>query len=121
MRWDEDIKAMDLTGPEKDGLQLHRNYSKKFEEGREERFKAAAGHKLPDIDDLKEVFDLICSEDIRFVPVIACAFGRLMILGGEKAAAIQLHPLLVRYHQEFTNRLNAPGSRLMIIGYSFAK
>jgi len=74
-RWDKDIKDMNLSDVEKDGLQVYRNYTKKFEEERELRFKAAVDHKPPDLSELREVLDLICSEDIRFVPVIACAFA----------------------------------------------
>jgi hypothetical protein len=44
---------------------------------------------------------------------------RLLILGGEKAQAISLHPLLTRYFEEFTARLMAPDARLMVIGYGF--
>jgi hypothetical protein len=45
--------------------------------------------------------------------------GRLLILGGQKAQAIALHPLLVRYQQEFSDRIMQPNSRLMVIGYGF--
>lgn len=75
MEWDKDIAGMSLSDIEKDGLQVHRNYTKKFDEQRELQFKAAVDHKPPDIEDLVEVFDLIREEDIRFVPVIACAFA----------------------------------------------
>ena len=45
--------------------------------------------------------------------------GRLLILGGQKAASINQHPLLTRYMQEFQNYLCRPNARLMIIGYGF--
>jgi hypothetical protein len=45
--------------------------------------------------------------------------GRLLILGGQKAASIDQHPLLTRYMQDFQNYLRRPDTRLMIIGYGF--
>jgi hypothetical protein len=44
----------------------------------------------------------------------------MLILGGDKEADIAKHPLLEAYHEQFRSRLNTPGARLMIIGYSFA-
>jgi hypothetical protein len=44
---------------------------------------------------------------------------RLLILGGQKAQAIALHPLLTRYLEEFTTRLMGADACLMIIGYGF--
>jgi hypothetical protein len=44
----------------------------------------------------------------------------LLILGGNKEADIAKYPLLESYHEQFRLRLNSPGARLMIIGYSFA-
>jgi len=45
--------------------------------------------------------------------------GRLLILGGQKAASIAQHSLLTRYHTIFEEYLNRPDGRLMIIGYGF--
>jgi SIR2-like domain len=45
--------------------------------------------------------------------------GRLLILGGHKAASISQHLLLTRYQQEFNNYISRAGARLMIIGYGF--
>lgn len=47
------------------------------------------------------------------------ANGRLIIMGGEKTAAIRGSAVLTAYAQEFERRLNEPGTRLMIIGYGF--
>jgi len=43
----------------------------------------------------------------------------LLILGGNKAANIDKHPILKWYHSIFSADLSKPGTRLMIIGYSF--
>jgi SIR2-like domain len=45
--------------------------------------------------------------------------GRLLILGGQKAASIAQHPLLTRYHLMFEEHINGPDAHLMIIGYGF--
>jgi hypothetical protein len=47
------------------------------------------------------------------------ANGRLIIMGGEKTAAIRGSGVLTAYAQEFERRLSEPGTRLMIIGYGF--
>jgi hypothetical protein len=44
---------------------------------------------------------------------------RLLIVGGNKAANIQKHPLLAWYHTLFQTDLSKPKIQLMIIGYSF--
>jgi hypothetical protein len=44
----------------------------------------------------------------------------MLILGGDKEADIAEYPLLEWYHEQFRLRLNSPGTRLMVIGYSFA-
>jgi SIR2-like domain len=43
-----------------------------------------------------------------------------LVLGGEKEAEIDKHPILRAYHDQFRWRLNLPNARLMVIGYSFA-
>ena len=42
-----------------------------------------------------------------------------IIIGGGKASAIDQHPLLSWYHQQLSEHLSKPRTRLMIIGYSF--
>jgi hypothetical protein len=74
-RWDEDIAALELSDGEKDGLQVHRNYSKSFYDAREVNFAAELDNDWPDTSRLGEVLMLIHKEDVKFVPVIACAFA----------------------------------------------
>ncbi len=42
------------------------------------------------------------------------------VLGRDKEAEIDKHPILKAYHDQFRWRLNMPHARLMVIGYSFA-
>ena len=51
--------------------------------------------------------------------VDGCDEAPLLIIGGNKAAAIGQHPILKFYHETFKEYLSQPGSRLMVIGYSF--
>jgi hypothetical protein len=44
---------------------------------------------------------------------------QLLVMGGNKAASIEGHPLLKWYHEQFEAYLAEPDSRLMIIGYGF--
>ena len=43
----------------------------------------------------------------------------MLIMGGNKIAAIRRHPLLIWYHDLFEAYLSEPDSRLMVIGYGF--
>jgi hypothetical protein len=43
-----------------------------------------------------------------------------LVLGGDKEAEIDKHPILRAYHDQFRRRPNLRNARLMIIGYSFA-
>jgi hypothetical protein len=43
----------------------------------------------------------------------------MLIMGGEKAREIGLHPILTWYAQKFDEYLAQPNSRLMVIGYGF--
>ncbi len=45
--------------------------------------------------------------------------GRILILGGNKAVSIGQFPILSWYQEQFKQHLSCPGTRLMIIGYSF--
>jgi hypothetical protein len=73
--WDSDIAALSLGDAEKDGLQVYRNYNKSFSDAREKQFAAGVDYAHPDLSDLENALSLLVSEDIRFVPVIACAFA----------------------------------------------
>ncbi len=75
MNWDADIAAMSLSDIEKDGLQMYRNYSQSFESARETQFAQGVDHVPVDLDSLREVASLLATDDIRFVPVIACAYA----------------------------------------------
>jgi len=44
---------------------------------------------------------------------------QMLIMGGNKPAAIQQHPLLQWYHELFETYLSEPDSGLMVIGYGF--
>jgi hypothetical protein len=44
----------------------------------------------------------------------------MLIAGGRKAENIDRVPLLRGYHEQFRARLNSPGARLVVIGYSFS-
>src|SRR6266849_3800413 len=73
--WDPDIAALSLSGPEKDGLQVYRNDNTSFTDAREKQFASGVDYAHPDMSDLQNVLSRLVSEDIRFVPVIACAFA----------------------------------------------
>jgi hypothetical protein len=73
--WDADIAAMNLTDPEKNGLQVYRNYTRAFEKNRQEQFAAGVDAIPLDVSELRRAMNLLMREDIRFVPVIACAFA----------------------------------------------
>jgi hypothetical protein len=45
---------------------------------------------------------------------------QMLVMGGNKVTAIEGHPLLKWYHEQFEAYLSEPDSRLMIIGYGFA-
>jgi hypothetical protein len=45
---------------------------------------------------------------------------RILVMGGQKAVAIDQFPLLTWYHRKFHSFLTRPDARLMIIGYSFS-
>lgn len=46
--------------------------------------------------------------------------GRMIIMGGNKAASIPRIPLLQWYFDEFKQRISAGSAKLMVIGYSFS-
>jgi len=107
--WDEDIAALDMSDFEKNGLQVYRDYTKKFTEAREKQFAKGIDESPPDCTELGEVVSLILKEDIRFVPVVACAFAdeelkrmfntflRDGIPGGKKALLGRFGPISSLY------------------------
>ncbi|MCX7060065.1 MAG: hypothetical protein NTZ11_04115 [Gammaproteobacteria bacterium] len=72
--FDSDIAAMNLSDAEKNGLQVYRNYSKAFEEHRLKRFAEQAPPHPDAIDALRDVLQLVATEEVRTLTVIACAF-----------------------------------------------
>jgi len=46
--------------------------------------------------------------------------GRILIMGGQKTVAIGRFPVLTFYHDQFRALVTRPGTKLMVIGYSFS-
>jgi hypothetical protein len=73
--WDDDIACLQLSDVEKNGLQMYRNYNRSFTAAREKQFAAGVDAIPLDLAQLGDAMSLLVTEDIRFVPVIACAFA----------------------------------------------
>ena len=74
MDWDPDIAALKLSDVEKNGLQVHRNYSRAFEKHRNKDFAAEVNGNSFDLEQLSRIHELIVTEDPRFLAVIVSAF-----------------------------------------------
>jgi hypothetical protein len=110
-RWDDDIAAMNLTEFEKNGLQVYRNYNKAFERAKETRFAEIIDSEDIDTGRLTTIFEHFLSEDVRFLPVIACAFADELLKemfikwisadvpGGPKSLFTQYGPLSSLFHR----------------------
>ena len=72
---DPDIAAMKLGHDEKAGLQVYRNYTHFFEEHALKQFVEALNLEPLDLTDFRRLVGLIVKEDVRFLPVIVCAFS----------------------------------------------
>lgn len=72
--WDDDIAALELSDVEKNGLQMYRNYKRAFDEHAEREFAKEIDSEVFDTGPLEKVLALITGEDVRFLPVIACAY-----------------------------------------------
>lgn len=72
---DPDIESLDLSGGEKDGLQVFRNYQRAFDAERRKRFCETVSWAPSSIEALREVTRLIVGEEQRSLPVIACAYA----------------------------------------------
>lgn len=72
---DPDIASMELSYPEKSGLQVYRNYTRAFEKHAIKVFIDTIDSEPIELDDLRRLFDQIRTEDPRFLPVIVCAFA----------------------------------------------
>jgi hypothetical protein len=75
MDWDEDIARLTLTDEENNGLKVYLNYSKSFDNAREQKFALEIDGENLSVDRLSEVLKLVQEEDVKFVPVIASAFA----------------------------------------------
>jgi hypothetical protein len=75
MVFDTDIEAMSLSVEEKNGLQIHRNYSRSFEKKKVEEFALSVVPPPGVLADCQKVLKLMFSEEPRTLPVIACAFA----------------------------------------------
>ena len=73
-KWDPDISAMGLTDPEKNGLQMYRNYSRAFEKHRRSLLVEEIDRLPWDVGVLNRLNELILNEDARTITVIVCAF-----------------------------------------------
>ena len=103
--FDDDIEALDLSYAEKSGLQVYRNYTNSFNKFREERFAEEINNNAPDTKSLGEIIRLVHGEEIRYVPILACAwadeeleqmfkvFLRDGIPGGKKALIGKFGPI----------------------------
>lgn len=73
--WNPDIAALDLSEVEKNGLQVFRNYTIAFEKRAAEHFVTESNRSKYDTAQLDGILNLIVTEDVRFLPVIACSFA----------------------------------------------
>jgi hypothetical protein len=72
---DVDIRALSLSDGEKAGLQIYRNYTKKFEGHALSEFRKDLNKDTLQVDDLTRLLGLIEKEDARSLPVIVCAYA----------------------------------------------
>lgn len=84
--FDPDIDAMLLGWGEKAGLQIYRNYTRSFENHAIGKFREALNRERFDVQELEKLVDLIVREDLRFIPIILCAFADDILEDALKAA-----------------------------------
>jgi hypothetical protein len=72
---DPDIDLMTLSGPEKAGLQVYRNYNAAFERDAIKRFRNGLAVQPFDTEALIKLISLLSTEDIRFLPIVFCGFA----------------------------------------------
>jgi hypothetical protein len=73
--WDPDIASLELSDVEKNGLQVFRNYQRSFRERAEKQLASEIDSQPVSLTDLTTVVGHISKEDLRAVPVVACAFA----------------------------------------------
>ena len=72
---DPDIQALELGQGEKAGLQIYRNYTRSFENHAILKFRESIARDQIDLSDLEKFVRLLGVEDLRFLPVVTCAYG----------------------------------------------
>lgn len=72
--WDDDIENLQMPDEEKNGLQVFRNYKKAFNEHAEKVFSEELNEEPFDIVQLERFLSQLETADVRFVPVITCAY-----------------------------------------------
>ena len=73
--FDNDIATMKLGYGEKAGLQLYRNYQRAFSEHAAKRLVEELDAEQFDTADLVTVLQRVADEDVKYLPVIVCAFA----------------------------------------------
>ena len=73
--FDPDIQSMALGYGEKAGLQIYRNYTRAFEDEGIKRFRQALVSTPGEYANFEKLARLLATEDIRFLPVIACGYA----------------------------------------------
>lgn len=71
---DDDLKKSNMSEMEKDGVQFYRNFTKAINKNQIEKFKQQVDETTYNTEALKSVVESIAKEDIRFIPVVTCAF-----------------------------------------------
>ncbi len=73
--FDADIAALKLSHIEKNGLQVYRNYRRSFYEHATKEFVETLNSEKFDVTNLKLILNLVATEDVKYLPVIVCAFA----------------------------------------------
>lgn len=76
---DPDIRSLDLTEIEKGGLQVYRNYISAFEDQSLSLFRESVSEYSIDLNALSKLFESVVVEDLRFLPIICCAYAEEML------------------------------------------
>lgn len=77
---------MTLGWGEKAGLQIYRNYTKSFERHAVGKLREALNQEKIDLSGLEKLVGQLAREDLRFVPIILCAFADDILEAALKAA-----------------------------------
>lgn len=74
-QWDDDIAKLIISDEEKNGLQVFRNYSTAFDAHRAKKFVSRINQQEHRVGGVTRIHALIEKEDVRFLPVIVCAYA----------------------------------------------